>query len=70
MTRQGVRWRFQRLFNDIYVATYETLFFIESSFGTELRHKALEIAKERIEMRENARKAYQIELSRRKVAGR
>ncbi len=25
MTRQGVRWRFWRLFNDIYVSAFETI---------------------------------------------
>ncbi len=34
MTRQGVRWRFQRLFNDIYVSAFETILFIEKTFGT------------------------------------
>jgi len=37
ITRQGVRWRFQRLFNEIYVEAYRTIFMIESLFGTELR---------------------------------
>jgi len=48
MSRQGVRWRFNRLFNEVYVSAYETIFFIESSFGTYLRKWALEIAKERV----------------------
>jgi hypothetical protein len=56
MTRQGVRWRFQRLFTEIYVGAYCTIFWIESNFGTELRQKALEIAKERIELRKKAQK--------------
>ena len=56
LTRQGVRWRFQRLFNEIYVSAYETIFWIESNFGTELRQKAIEIAKERVAMRKNAQK--------------
>ncbi|MBZ0148040.1 MAG: hypothetical protein K8F62_10935 [Pseudorhodoplanes sp.] len=51
MTRQGVRWRFQRLFNQIYVETYERILWIESTFGTELRAHAVAIAKERAEMR-------------------
>lgn len=46
MTRQGVRWRFQRLM-DMYVSAYETILFIESSFGTRLRHDAMAVAKER-----------------------
>jgi hypothetical protein len=32
MSRQGVRWRFQRLFNEIYVSSYETIYFIDSTF--------------------------------------
>ena len=47
MTRQGVRWRFQRLFTEIYSEAYVTIYAIESLFGTDLRHKAMEIAKER-----------------------
>ena len=56
MTRQGVRWRFHRLFNEIYVSSYETIYWVESSFGTSLRSMALEIVKERVEMRKNANK--------------
>ena len=48
MTRQGVRWRFHRLFNEIYVSSYETIYWVESSFGTGLRSMALEIVKERV----------------------
>jgi hypothetical protein len=54
MTRQGVRWRFQRLFNEIYTNAYETVFWMESNFGTELRPMALEIAKERVAFRKKA----------------
>jgi hypothetical protein len=50
MTRQGVRWRFQRLFNEIYVHAYITICWVESNFGTELREKALAIARERLEL--------------------
>jgi hypothetical protein len=56
MSRQGVRWRFQRLFNEVYINAYLSIFWIESNFGTELRQKALEIAKERVELRKNAQK--------------
>ena len=56
MSRQGVRWRFQRLMNQVYVEAYLTVFWVESTFGTELRQKALEIAKERIELRKKAQK--------------
>ena len=57
MTRQGVRWRFQRLFNEIYVSAYSTIFWVESNFGTELRSLALEIAKDRITLRKAAKKS-------------
>ena len=56
MSRQGVRWRFYRLFNEIYVEAYEIVFWIESHFGTELRQKAMEIARERVELRKKAQK--------------
>ena len=55
MTRQGVRWRFQRLFNDIYASAYATILCIESNFGSDLRRQALEVAKQRAQrMRETA----------------
>ena len=54
MTRQGVRWRFQRLLNDIYVSAYETIYLIERSFGTGLRSQALEISQERVMARKRA----------------
>jgi hypothetical protein len=47
MTRQGVRWRFQRLFNDIYVNAYLTILWVEANFGTDLRLMAMDIARER-----------------------
>lgn len=56
MTRQGVRWRFHRLFNGIYVSAYETIYWVESSFGTSLRGMALEIVKERVEIRKKVNK--------------
>ena len=52
MTRQGVRWRFWRLFNDIYVSSFETILFIEQVFGTELREHAIRISKERYALRQ------------------
>ena len=51
MTRQGVRWRFCRLFNDIYVSAFETILFIEKVFGTQLREHAIRISKERYALR-------------------
>lgn len=56
MSRQGVRWRFQRLFNEIYVGAYESIYMVESLFGTDLRYLAIEIAKERAALRKQAQK--------------
>lgn len=47
MTRQGVRWRFQRLFCHVYVEAFETILMIEKVFGTQLRERAIKISKER-----------------------
>lgn len=65
MSRQGVRWRFQHLFNQIYVNAYLTVYWIESNFGTALRGKALEIARERVELRKKAQKRGVFDVSRR-----
>ena len=51
MTRQGVRWRFQRLFNGIYVEAYEVVIFLEKLIGNDHRHDALAIAHDRFEAR-------------------
>ena len=32
MSRRGVRWRFWRVLNDMYVSSFETILFIESTF--------------------------------------
>ena len=53
MTRQGVRWRFHHLM-EMYLGAVETLYFLETNFGTELRPMALEIAKERVALRKKA----------------
>lgn len=50
MTRQGVRWRFQRLFGDVYVSAFETILTIEKAFGTYLREYAVRISKERYKL--------------------
>ena len=52
MTRQGVRWRFWRLFNQVYISAYESVLFLEKNFGPELRQDAMEIAKERFCLRQ------------------
>jgi len=67
LTRQGVRWRFQRLFNEIYIEAYASIFAIESRFGTQLRSMALEIARERIELRKQAQKLGRINNYRPKI---
>lgn len=51
MSRQGVRWRFWRLFNDIYVSSFETILFIEKTFGPHLREHAIRISRERYALR-------------------
>lgn|GEM_PF-606251 len=47
MSRQGVRWRFQRLFGEVYVSSFETILFLERTFGTQLREHAIRISRER-----------------------
>jgi hypothetical protein len=56
MTRQGVRWRFQRLFSQVYVEAFETILMIEKTFGTQLRDYAVRISRERYEVRREALK--------------
>jgi hypothetical protein len=56
MTRQGVRWRFWRPFNDIYVSAFDTILFVEKTFGTQLRDHAIRISKERYASRQEAMK--------------
>ena len=56
LTRQGVRWRFWRLFNDMYVSAYETIIFIERHLGPDYRQDALVIAHERFMLRQEALK--------------
>ena len=52
MTRQGVRWRFQRLFSHVYVEAFQTILMIEKTFGTQLRDYAVRISRERYASRE------------------
>ncbi len=52
MTRQGVRWRFWRVLNDIYVSAFETILFVETIFGTRLREYGIRISKERYALRQ------------------
>ena len=57
MTRQGVRWRFHRVFSEIYVSAFETILAIERTFGTQLRDHAIAISKERYALSQEALKA-------------
>jgi hypothetical protein len=57
LSRQGVRWRFQRLFNDIYVSAFETILFVETTFGPDLRDNAIRISRERYTLRQRAPRA-------------
>ncbi len=74
MSRQGVRWRFWRLFNEIYVSAFETILFIEKVLGPQLREHAIRIGKERYALRQEIVKSvFQTAdslISRRKTAKR
>jgi len=50
VTRQGVRWRFNHVFNDMYVNALVTLLLVESQFGVELRQQAMAVARRRAEL--------------------
>ena len=52
ITRQGVHWRFWRIYNDMYVSAFETILFIEKTFGTDLREHAIRISRERFALRQ------------------
>ena len=54
VSRQGVRWRFYRLFNQVYVEAFETILFLEKAFDTQLREYAIRISKERYALRQEA----------------
>ena len=54
VTRQGVRWRFQRLFNRVYVEAFLIILMVEKIFGTQLRQYAIKISKERYTLRQEA----------------
>ena len=58
VTRQGVRWRFQRLFNHVYVEAFLTILMIEKIFGTQLREYAIKISKEQHKLRQESQKVY------------
>ena len=52
LTRQGVRWRFQRVFGDMYVSAFEAILMIERIFDTQLRDYAMRISRERHALRQ------------------
>jgi len=52
VSRQGLRWRFQKLFNRAYVDAFETILFVETTFGSQLRDHAMRISKERYTQRQ------------------
>jgi hypothetical protein len=56
ITRQGVRWRFHRLFNHVYVEAFETILFLEKVFGIQLREYAIRISKEKCSLRSEAKR--------------
>jgi hypothetical protein len=57
MSRQGVRWRFQRLVGDVYVSAFESILFIEKTLGPQLRDHAVRISQERHELRQRLRES-------------
>jgi hypothetical protein len=65
VTRQGVRWRFNHIFNDIYVDAFCAILLIESDFGTEIRHHAIAIARERVDLYKKAKQMGEIHPRRR-----
>ena len=49
MTRQGVRWRFQRTM-DMYISAFQTILLIEQTLGSEVREMAIAASKARLEL--------------------
>ena len=56
VTRQGVRWRFQHIFGEIYIQAFEAILFVEKNFGTQLRDYAIRISREKYQLRQKAKK--------------
>ncbi len=54
VTRQGVRWGFHHLFSQTYVLAFETIMFIEKTFGSQLREYAIRISREKYALRQKA----------------
>lgn len=70
MTRQGVRWRFNHVFNKIYVEALMAVLMVESEFGTALRQQAIAIARERIALYQEAKKRANLPLPRRQSSSK
>lgn len=49
MTRQGVRWRFQRTM-DMYISAFQTILLIEQSLGPDIRERAIAVSRTRHEI--------------------
>jgi hypothetical protein len=56
ISRQGVRWRFQRLF-DAYVSSFAAILFVERILGPQLRDHAVRISQERHALRQRLRES-------------
>jgi len=52
MTRQGVRWRFQRTM-DMYISAFQTILLIEQTLGSEVREMAIAASRARHEIHES-----------------
>lgn len=50
MSRQGVRWRFQRIM-DMYIGAFESVLTIERVLGSHIRQYAVDVSKQRYELR-------------------
>lgn len=53
MTRQGVRWRFQRTM-DMYISAFQTILLIEQTLGTEVRELAIAASRARHHLDRNS----------------
>ncbi|MEM9417693.1 MAG: hypothetical protein AAGA25_01390 [Planctomycetota bacterium] len=51
MTRQGVRWRFQRTM-DMYISAFQTILLIEQTLGSEVRELAIAASRARHKLAE------------------
>jgi hypothetical protein len=53
MTRQGVRWRFQRI-TEMYISSFQTILAVEQVLGTEVRNQAIRVSTARHESHRDA----------------